>query len=268
VSGIALALSGLGVALAMITLVWIVSLLKRDASIIDIFWGAGFALLAWFYLASTDHHTTRAYLVAALVTLWGLRLSLHILRRNWGKGEDYRYAEMRAHNPNTFPWRSLVTVFWLQAVLLWAIAMPLLRGVTNPSPEQLTWLDIVGTLVFAVGFAFEAVGDWQLARFKRDPANEGEVLDRGLWRYTRHPNYFGDSVVWWGLFLIAAATPGSLWTIYSPIVMTFLLMRVSGVSLLEQHLREAKPAYRDYVRRTSAFFPWFPKSEVSDGGDG
>ena len=267
-SGIALALSGLGVSLGMMTLVWIVSLLKRDASIIDIFWGAGFALLGWFYLVSSpEGHTTRAFLVTVLVTLWGLRLSLHILWRNWGKGEDYRYAEMRARHPKTFPWRSLVTVFWLQAALLWAISMPLLRGVVGPFPERLTWLDIVGALVFAVGFGFEAVGDWQLARFKRDPGNKGKVLDRGLWRYTRHPNYFGDSAVWWGLFLVAAATPGSFWTIYSPIVMTFLLVRVSGVSLLEQHLREVKPAYEDYVRRTSAFFPWFPKSELGGGVD-
>lgn len=260
-TSIELALAGLSVALGMMTLVWIVSLWKRDASIIDIFWGAGFALLTWWYLISVGQPTTRAYLVTGLVTVWGGRLSLYILWRNWGEDEDYRYQEMRARHPKTFPWRSLVTVFWLQAVLLWAIAIPLLQAVISSGPSALTWLDVLGALVFAVGFGFEAVGDWQLARFKRDPHNKGEVLDRGLWRLTRHPNYFGDAAVWWGLFLIAAATPGSLWTIYSPAVMTFLLMRVSGVSLLEQRLREAKPAYRDYVERTSAFFPWFPKND-------
>jgi steroid 5-alpha reductase family enzyme len=246
------------------TFVWVVSLMKRDASIIDVFWGLGFGLLTWFYLVfDAGDPTPRAYLVVALVTLWGCRLSVHILWRNWGKDEDYRYQEMRARNPKIFPLRSLVTVFWLQAVLLWAIAMPLLRAVTASSPGTLTWLDFLGVLVFAVGFCFEALGDWQLARFKSDPDNKGKVLDRGLWRYTRHPNYFGDSVVWWGFFLLAVATPGSLWTIFSPVVMTFLLMRVSGVSLLERHLREAKPAYRNYAERTSAFFPWFPKSERS-----
>lgn len=261
-SAIELALTGLGIALGMMTLVWVVSLFKRDASIIDIFWGLGFVLLTWYYVVSVvGEPTARAYLLAALVTLWGGRLSLYILWRNWGEGEDYRYQEMRARNSRTFPWRSLLTVFWLQAALLWAISVPLLRGVIATSPEALTWLDYFGALVFALGFAFEAVGDWQLARFKREPRNKGMVLDRGLWRFTRHPNYFGDSVVWWGLFLIAAATPGSLWTIYSPVVMTLLLMRVSGVSLLEQRLREAKPAYRDYVERTSAFFPWFSKRE-------
>lgn len=260
-TSIEMALAGLSVALGMMTLVWIVSLWKRDASIIDIFWGSGFALLTWYYLISVGQPTTRAYLVAALVTLWGGRLSLYILWRNWGEDEDYRYQEMRARDPKTFPWRSLFTIFWLQATLLWAISIPLLRAVIAASPETLTLLDGFGALVFAVGFAFETVGDWQLARFKREPRNKGKVFDRGLWRFTRHPNYFGDAAVWWGLFLIAAATPGSFWTIYSPAVMTFLLMRVSGVSLLEQRLREAKPAYRDYVERTSAFFPWFPKSD-------
>jgi steroid 5-alpha reductase family enzyme len=240
-SATAIALNGLASALGMMTLAWVISLAKKDAGIIDIFWGLGFVMVAWLYLILSSGGTPRASLVVALVTLWGVRLSLYILWRNWGRGEDYRYQEMRARNPKTFPWRSLVTVFWLQGTLLWVISMPLLRAEVSQRPETLTWLD------------------WQLARFKNDPANQGRVLDRGLWRYTRHPNYFGDSMVWWGLFLIAAATPGSLWTVYSPLLMTFFLMRVSGVTLLEQRLRDVKPAYRDYVERTSAFFPWIPK---------
>jgi steroid 5-alpha reductase family enzyme len=193
------------------------------------------------------------------VTLWGLRLSLHILWRNWGKGEDYRYREMRQNNPKTFPWRSVVTVFWLQALLLWAISMPLFQVQRSVTSTPLAWLDALGFTCFAVGFFFEAVGDWQLARFKKGPANQGRVMNRGLWRYTRHPNYIGDAMVWWGFFFFAAATPQSLWTIYSPLLMTVLLMRVSGVTLLEKRLKEAKPGYEEYVRSTNAFFPWPPK---------
>jgi steroid 5-alpha reductase family enzyme len=254
-----IALSALGAALGLMTLVWVLSLLKRDASIIDVFWGPGFALTAWVYFAFSESPTLRAYLVAGLVTLWGARLSLYILWRNWGRDEDYRYRAMREKDPKTFPARSLVTVFWLQALLLWAISMPLMRAERSAVPVQLTWVDGLGIVLFSVGLLFEAGGDWQLARFKRDPANRGKVMDRGFWRFTRHPNYFGDALLWWGFFCFAAATPGSLWTIYSPVLMTLLLMRVSGVTLLEKKLKDTKPAYRDYAERTSAFFPWFPR---------
>lgn len=255
---LSIALTGLAAAGAMMTLVWVLSLVRRDAGIIDVFWGLGFVLVTWLYFSMSDGATARRYLVLGAVTLWGVRLSLYILVRNWGKAEDYRYRAMRERNSRTFPWRSLFTVFWLQATLLWAISMPLLQAQRGVEPAGLTWVDGLGALLFAVGFAFEAGGDWQLARFKRDPANAGRVFDRGFWRYTRHPNYFGDAVVWWGFFLFAAATPGSLWTVYSPALMTVLLMRVSGVTLLEKRLAEVKPGYRDYVERTNAFFPWFP----------
>jgi steroid 5-alpha reductase family enzyme len=253
------ALSALGVAVGLMTLVWIGSLIKRDASIIDVFWGGGFVVLAWFYALETQGATPRGDIVLALVSLWGLRLSLHILWRNWGKGEDYRYREMRQNNPKTFPLRSLVTVFWLQALLLWAISMPLFQVQRQTTPGGFSWLDLVGIACFLLGFFFETVGDWQLARFKKDPANQGKVMDRGLWRYTRHPNYFGDAMVWWGLFFFAAATPQSLWTIYSPLLMTTLLMRVSGITLLEKRLRDVKPGYEEYVSNTSAFVPWIPR---------
>ncbi len=249
----------LAAAIVMMTAVWVFSLWKRDASIIDIFWGLGFVLVAWIYFSMSQASTTRKYLVVALVTLWGVRLSLYILWRNWGKGEDYRYQAMRAKDPQGFLLRSLYTVFWLQAILLWAISMPLLQAQRATTPTGLVWLDVVGLVFFVIGFVFEAGGDWQLARFKADPANRGKVLEHGFWRYTRHPNYFGDAMLWWGFFLFAAATAGSLWTIYSPIVMTFLLLRVSGVALLERGLKESRPAYQDYVERTSAFIPWFPK---------
>jgi steroid 5-alpha reductase family enzyme len=258
-SALPLALTGLVVTLSLMTLVWVGSLIKRDASIIDVFWGLGFVLLAWLYVSLTEPSTARSHLLAILVTLWGVRLSAYILWRNWGKGEDYRYRAMRESDPGSFARRSLFTVFWLQALLLWAISMPLLQAARSAGPAGLAPLDVLGLACFLVGFSFEAGGDWQLARFKRDPANRGRVLDRGFWRYTRHPNYFGDAAVWWAFFCFAAATPGGYWTIFSPVLMTFLLLRVSGVALLERGLREAKPGYRDYVERTSAFFPWFPR---------
>jgi steroid 5-alpha reductase family enzyme len=263
-----IALIALGAAVGLMTLVWAVSLFKRDASIIDVFWGLGFVALGWVYYALTDASTPRGLLVVALVTLWGVRLSLHILWRNWGKGEDYRYREMRERAPRSFPLRSLLTVFWLQALLLWAISTPLLQAERSAAPVALTLLDGFGILLFGIGFIFEAGGDWQLARFKADPNNRGKVMDRGLWRFTRHPNYFGDAAVWWSFFLFAAATPGALWTIYSPMLMTVLLMRVSGVTLLEKTLRDTKPAYRDYAERTNAFIPWFPRRARAAEPDG
>jgi len=250
-----LALAGV---IAMMSMAWVVSVLKRDASIVDVFWGLGFVLAAWIYYLSSSASTPRAHIVLTLVTLWGLRLSGYILWRNWGKGEDYRYREMREKNPRSFPRRSLFTVFWLQAGLLWVISIPLLAAISAATPGSLTWLDGLAALAFLIGFAFEAGGDWQLARFKSDPRNRGRVLDRGFWRYTRHPNYFGDALVWWAFFLFAAAV-GAWWTVYSPLLMTGLLMKVSGVALLEKSLKSSKPGYRDYIERTNAFFPWFPK---------
>jgi steroid 5-alpha reductase family enzyme len=257
--------TALVVTLVMMTLVWVLSVVKRDASIVDVFWGLGFVVAGWTCFVTADERALRGLLVVGLVTLWGLRLSLHILWRNWGKGEDYRYREMRERNPGTFPLRSLVTVFWLQALLLWAISAPLFQAQRGAGPARLAPLDVLGLALFALGFVFEAGGDWQLARFKRDPANAGKVMDRGLWRCTRHPNYFGDAVVWWAFFCFAAATPGGWWTVYSPIVMTLLLMRVSGVTLLEKRLHETKPAYRRYAEETNAFFPWFPRRDRRQG---
>jgi steroid 5-alpha reductase family enzyme len=249
------------VAICTMTLVWALSLIKRDASIIDIFWGLGFVVVTWFYFFTTEASTPRKFLVAALVSLWGLRLSVHILFRSIGRGEDYRYRDMRERHSRNFAIWSLFVVFWLQAAILWFVSSPLLAAQHSALPSGLIWFDYIGIVVFTVGFMFESIGDWQLARFKKDPTNKGRVMQSGLWRYTRHPNYFGDALVWWGLFLIALSTPGSLWTIASPILMTFLLLKVSGVSLLERSLAETKPEYRDYARRTPAFFPWRPSSQ-------
>ena len=256
---IALALPGLVAALGLTTLVWLSSLIKRDVSIVDIFWSLGFVMLAWFYRSQVPLESLRQTLVPILVTVWGLRLSLYILWRNWGQGEDYRYAAMREKWGQSFPLLSLPIVFWLQGVLFWIIAAPLLQVQASRSPAEATWLDVLGFVLFAIGFYFESVGDYQLARFKADPANRGKVMDRGLWRYTRHPNYFGDATLWWGFGCFALATTGSLWTLVGPIVMTFLIVKVSGVALLEKGLGDTKPKYREYVRRTSAFIPWPPR---------
>jgi len=253
-------LAGLGATLTVLTLVWMLSVKRRDASIADVYWGLGFVLLAWVYCFLSPALTPRSWLVAALITLWGTRLAQHIFRRNHGTGEDPRYQAMRASQGPAFWWRSLFTVFWLQGAILWFVALPLLIAVRAAQPAALTAVDGLGILLFAVGFGFEVVGDSQLARFRADPGNRGTVLESGLWRYTRHPNYFGDAIMWWGIYTVAASTPGGWLTVLSPALMTLLLMRVSGVTLLEDGLKASKPGYRAYIARTPAFFPWFPRA--------
>jgi len=208
--------------------VWVLSLIKRDASIVDVFWGLGFVVVAWLTFLQTDGYLGRKILITLLTTLWGLRLAMHILIRDWGHGEDRRYQAWRAQYGARFWWVSLFTVF-------------------------------LGTIVWTVGFIFEAVADWQLYRFKADPENKGKVMKKGLWAYSRHPNYFGESLIWWGLFLITLATPGSFWTVISPMVITFLLLKVSGVTLLEKTIVDSRPEYRDYIESTSSFIPRLPR---------
>jgi steroid 5-alpha reductase family enzyme len=257
-------LSLAGIAVGM-TLLWLLSVVQRNASIVDIAWGPGFAAVAIFAAIAGDGYGGRRMLVAILASVWGLRLGGYIFLRNRGHGEDPRYQAMRRHRGPSFWWFSLLQVFLLQGVLMWVIAMPLVWASTAAEPDRISWTDVAGAIVWAVGFGFEVVGDWQLARFKADPANRGKVMDRGLWRYTRHPNYFGDALLWWGMFIIAAGTSWGLFTIISPIMMTVLLVRVSGVALLERTQVRAKPGYQDYIARTSAFVPWFPRSASERG---
>jgi len=252
-----------GAVVALMTGVWLISLVKTDASIVDVFWGLGFVLVAWLTFVKTDGYLGRKLLLTLLTTIWGLRLAVHILMRNWGHGEDRRYQAWRAQHGERFWWVSLFTVFGLQAVLLWVISIVLQTGQISPVPNRLGWLDGLGTIIWAVGFGFEALADWQLARFKTDPANQGKVMKRGLWGYTRHPNYFGECLVWWGLFLITLATPDGIWSMISPIVITVLLLKVSGVTLLEKTILDTRPEYAAYMKTTSRFFPWFPKKEGS-----
>ena len=248
-----------GVILGLMVILWLLSLWLKDSSIVDIFWGTGFVILVWVYFAlAIDGFLPRKLLIAFLTSIWGLRLSIHILIRNAGKGEDFRYQKWRQEAGPAWWWRSFFKVFLLQGVLMWLISAPLLSAQISPAPAKLIWLDYFGSIVWLVGFFFEAVGDWQLARFKANPANRGRLLASGLWRYTRHPNYFGDATQWWGFYLISAAA-GGWYTIFSPVMMTFLLRRVSGVTMLEKTLKNTKPGYREYIEKTNAFIPWFPR---------
>jgi steroid 5-alpha reductase family enzyme len=252
-------LAGLGVMLAMGGVTWLISLRKQDVSIVDSLWSLMFLGGALTYYALADSPDERGLLVLVLVALWAIRLSAYITWRNWGEGEDHRYRKIRERNEPGFAFKSLYLVFALQAVIAWIVSLPLLIAIDSTAP--LGWLDLAGLALFTVGFLFEAVGDWQLTAFKRDPENAGKVLDTGLWRYTRHPNYFGNACMWWGFFAFAWSV-GGWWALVSPLLMTWLLLKVSGVSLLESDISERRPKYRDYVARTSAFVPWPPKTDV------
>jgi len=237
---------------------WALSVPLRNVSIVDSLWSLMFVLAAATYVVAGDENTgPRAALVLVLVSAWAIRLAAYITWRNRGHGEDFRYREIRARNEPNFAFKSLYLVFGLQAVLAWVISLPLLAAIHSDAP--LGWLDAAGVALWCIGFVFETGGDWQLARFKADPGNRGRVLDTGFWRYTRHPNYFGDFCVWWGFFLIALSAGGA-WSVVGPALMSMLLLKVSGVALLEKDIGERRPAYRDYVRRTNAFFPGPPRA--------
>ncbi len=248
-----------GISLAYMTAVWVMSLIVQNAGIVDSFWGPGFVLLAVVGPYLAEGWGWRSLLVLALVSVWGVRLAVHITVRNWGKGEDWRYRKWREDGPESFWWRSYFRVFILQGLLLVVVAAPVVVVARAHGPAAVTAFDIVGGAICLFGVVFEATADAQLARFKRNPANRGKVFDAGLWRTSRHPNYFGESVVWWGLFLIALSVPGGAWTAIGPVTITFLLLRVSGVRMLEKGLKNRKPGYQEYVRRTSPFVPWPPR---------
>jgi steroid 5-alpha reductase family enzyme len=250
-------LAGLGVVAAVAVFTWVIGTLKKNVSIVDSLWSLMFILLAGTYAWRMPTLTSRAELILVLVSLWGLRLSLYITWRNSGHGEDRRYQAIRRRNQPNFEFKSLWIVFLLQALLAWIISLPLLAAINSSSPLGL--LDAVGLAVWLIGLVFEAGGDWQLARFKANPANQGKIMDRGLWSVTRHPNYFGDFCVWWGFYLIALAA-GGWWSFVGPVLMATLLMRVSGVTLLERDMGKRRPEYADYVRRTNAFFPGPPRA--------
>jgi steroid 5-alpha reductase family enzyme len=244
-------LAALAALLIAATATWALSVVKRDVSIVDVLWGQLFVLAALVYAWPFTDLSLRGMAVIVLVTVWGTRLAAHIALRS--DGEDYRYRDIRRRNEPNFAFKSLYLVFWLQAVLASLISLPLLAAQRSTAPFG--WLDVVGLALVTGGFIVEGVADLQLARFKADPANRKRVLDRGLWRYSRHPNYFGECCVWWGFACFGLAA-GAWWAVASALLMTYLLLRVSGVALLEQTIGDRRPAYAEYVRRTSAFVPW------------
>ena len=231
---------------------WLFSIVKKDVSFVDSLWSLFFLIAAVVFTLDTQTLSARGQLVLALVVVWSLRLSIYITVRNWGEPEDYRYQTIRNNNEPGFAFKSLYIVFGLQGVLAWLVALPLLPAIASSAP--LGWIDLVAAALWTVGFIFEAVGDYQLARFKSRVDSQGRALDTGLWRYTRHPNYFGEFCMWWGFYLFAFAA-GGWWSIASPLLMSFLLLKVSGVAMLEQTISDRRPEYAAYIRRTNTFFP-------------
>ncbi len=256
-------LEGLPVTLAAIAVLmaitFAVAIWRGHHSVIDVTWGLGFAVVAASSVLVSSGHgdVTRRVLIAALTAVWGLRLAIHIGRRNWGKGEDPRYAELLAKSPGKPNAYAIRKIYLTQALVMWFVSLPVQVAMYEGSrPGVLTWM---GTAVFAVGFFFESVGDWQLTRFRNDPDSQGKVMDRGLWRYTRHPNYFGDACVWWGLYLIAAQQWQGALTVLSAAAMTYTLANGTGKPTLEKGMADRRPGYADYVRRTSGFIPLPPR---------
>jgi steroid 5-alpha reductase family enzyme len=251
----------LALAFGMMTALWPLSLKLADVSIIDILWAPAFAVLGWACLLATPAPGARAVIAAGLVSAWALRLGSHILTR-WRRlgHEDYRYAAMRNRRGANFPLTSLVTIFWLQALLLWIISLPLQAASSSPAP--LDWLDGPGMALATAGIVIEALADRQLTNFRADPANRDRVMDRGLWAWSRHPNYFGDFSLWWGFFLMGIAAGAPWWTVSGPIVMSALLIHFSGAGLMEESITSRRPGYAGYVGRTSLFFPWPPRRRV------
>lgn len=241
----------------LMTAAFMVAMLVKDNSIVDVVYGTAFVMAGWATFAVHAQGHPRQYLLLGLVSVWGIRLATHIFMRKRGEeGEDFRYRQWRQEWGNTFVWRSYLQIFMLQGAVVYLVLMPLLLVIHAPG-AALGLLDGLGVLIWVLGLAFEAVGDWQLLQFKKDPANKGHVIQSGLWRYTRHPNYFGEATLWWGVFLVALDTPLGMWAVASPLVIDFLLLKVSGIPMLEAKYA-GNVEFEAYKRRTNAFFPWFP----------
>ena len=256
--------AGIGAAVAAMTVMWAASVRRRNISLVDRAWGAVFVVLAVTYAVTASRVPDRAWLVMGLVTVWGLRLTAYMVWREWGHGEDWRHQRLRARWGPSTPVRSLLEVFWFQALAAVSVATPLL-AVFATHQRRLAVLDLVGCVAWVAGFAFEVIGDYQLARFRSHPIPPAPFLRSGLWRYTRHPNYFGDGLQWWGLGLIGLAA-GAWWSLLGPLGMTIVLLRVTGVTVMDGHLLATKgPDYAAYVRATSSFVPWPPRPPTATG---
>jgi steroid 5-alpha reductase family enzyme len=248
-----------GAVFVYMTAVFLIALFRKDNSIVDIAWGPGFILVALVTLLLKPGHEARHVLISLLVAVWGIRLATHILMRNRGRGEDFRYAKWRKEWGRWFIPRSFLQVFMLQGIFMLLISLPVV--VVNRSKERgLTILDALGAALWLVGFLFEAIGDQQLKTFKQKPESRGRIMTTGLWKYTRHPNYFGEAALWWGVFLVALAVPSGWAAIISPLTISFLLLKVSGIPMLEKRY-QGNVEFAAYARRTSPFFPWFPKKD-------
>lgn len=246
------------VILIYFSIVFVVAQVLENNSIVDSFWGPGFLVVALFTFIRSDHRGLRAIVVTGLVAIWAIRLFMHITIRNWNKPEDYRYINMRKRWGTQFPrLKAYLNVFVFQGLMLFIISLPI--TVANSSANQslgpLAWL---GIALWILGFYFESVGDAQLKEFKSKAENKGKIMTEGLWSYTRHPNYFGEATMWWGIFLIALTALSQLWLIISPGLISYLLMFVSGVPLLEIKYKD-RPDFIEYSKRTNKFFPWIPK---------
>lgn len=247
--------------MTLMTTLWVISIFIKNVSIVDAFWGVGFAVSAIFYFIVTEGEATRSLIVLILISAWALRLFVYLSTRNWGKGEDFRYQKFRKdYGEHRYWWFSFFQTFLLQGVLMWFVSIPLLGSMFNPD-KGFGLLDILALVIVLIGISFEAIGDYQMSRFKSQPSNKGKVMDMGLWKYSRHPNYFGNACLWWGFALFSIAA-GNFYGIIGPAIMTFLLLKVSGVSLLERSLKKDKPEYEKYARKTSSFIPWFPKKNI------
>lgn len=240
---------------------WLVSIPMRNVAIVDIAWSLLFLAATVVYSVYTVEMQLHAWLVLILVVIWALRLSIYLFLRNWGKAEDKRYQVIREKYSPNFAIKSLGIIFIFQAVLAWIISLPLFAAISTTTPGYLA-IDVLATALCAFGIAFETIADAQLALFKRNRSNKGKVMASGLWRYTRHPNYFGECVIWWGFYLFALNT-GAWWAIVSPVIMTWLLLKFSGVVMLEETIVERRPGYRAYIETTNAFIPGPPKRASS-----
>lgn len=250
----------LAAAFAVMVITWLLSLRIEDVSIVDIAWGLNFIAIAWTAHLVGDGYSDRSLLIAVLVTIWGLRLASYIGWRH--DGEDKRYAQMRERQgAERFAVRSLFTVFLLQGGIAWVVSAPVQVAAIDPTPASLGALAILGAAVTLFGIAFEAIADRQLSTFLAHKDESGKsVMDEGLWRYSRHPNYFGNATLWFGIWLIALQTGSAWWTVIGPVVMTFFLLKVSGVALTEKNVKKSRPGYEEYMERTSAFIPLPPRS--------
>ncbi len=241
------------------TAVFLLALKLQDNSIVDIAYGLGFVLIGWSAYLLYGSGQARQQLLLGLITLWGLRLAVHIfIRKRNEEGEDSRYRQWRESWGKNFVWRSFLQIYLLQGTVIFLVALPVLLVIAEPG-GAISWLDLCGVLVWLFGFAFEAIGDYQLLRFKLSSGNRGKIIQSGLWRYTRHPNYFGEATLWWGIFLIALSAPYGAIAIISPLLIDFLLLKVSGIPMLEAKYA-GNPEFAAYQQRTNAFFPWFPKT--------